>query len=71
MVLYAQTLSLRGEENELASTSVCECMCGCECDLSLSSTNRRNETLYCHLVTESGPGGHTEKHVQCMGGRVE
>jgi len=34
-VLYAQNLSFRGEENELAFISVCECMCGCECDVNL------------------------------------
>ncbi len=58
--------SFRGEENELASLSVCECMCGCAYDVCCSPG--RYETRWCHLMVESGSGGHTVKHVLWVGG---
>lgn len=59
-------ISFRGEENELASLSVCECMCGCAYDVCRSPG--RYETRWCHLMVESGSGGHTVKHVLWVGG---
>lgn len=59
-------VSFRGEENEPACISVCECMCGCAYDVCRSPG--RYETRCCHLWVESGPGGHTAKHVLWEGG---